>query len=303
MGRIGRILHELHHQGWAKTLRHLLMSLTDCRYCFLREDVRRISPLPASNCFKQTNRHPRIAVHIHLFYPQIAEEVIRVTNRIPYPFDCYVSTDCADKAFQIRQAFEANSHAAYLQVDCFPNRGRDVAPLIAQMAPVLGRYDYLCHLHGKHSPQSAFGEQWRTYLFDQMLGTSEVVAGILCCMENEKDVGLVFPATYPKVKRFLGWRGNKPNAEKLLKRMGIDSPLPNRPLFPAGDMFWARTSAIKPAFYCGLSSEDFAPETGQLEHTMAHCLERSWGCIAQARHYRVLQIDSLSMRREGKQAS
>lgn len=290
MQTIQRIKQELRKGGLGPFLRHMLHSLAGLRYNLVREPAEALQPCPATDAFMSTAKHVRIAVQIHLFYPQLAEELIEATNRIPYPFDCYISTDTQDKAAVIEQAFSAKSRAHQLEVKCYPNRGRDLAPFLCQLAPQLHAYDYVCHLHGKYSAHSAFGNEWRTYLLSQLLASPAHVAAMLARMEGEPSIGLVFPKTLKRLKRFGGWRGNRPQAVTLLKQMGLHLSLPRSPVYPAGNMFWARTDAVAPAFECGLSFADFPEEEGQTEGTTAHCLERCWVSIAQARGYGYLRM-------------
>ena len=59
-------------------------------------------------------------------------------------------------------------------------------------------------------------------------------------------------------------------------------------------MFWARTSAIAPIFECGLTLEDFPEELNQLDGTLAHCLERCWAIVAQAKGYHFVRVRAVS---------
>ena len=53
-------------------------------------------------------------------------------------------------------------------------------------------------------------------------------------------------------------------------------------MFPVGNMFWAKTTAVKPIFNMHLKQEDFPEELGQLDATIAHAIERSWVYVAQS---------------------
>ena len=64
--------------------------------------------------------------------------------------------------------------------------------------------------------------------------------------------------------------------------MGTDRELPEQLAFPAGNMFWARTAAVKPLFALNLKQSDFPQEAGQEYATLAHQIERAWVYVAQA---------------------
>jgi lipopolysaccharide biosynthesis protein len=44
--------------------------------------------------------------------------------------------------------------------------------------------------------------------------------------------------------------------------------------FASGSMFWARSAALRPVLDLRLRTTDFPPETGQIDGTTAHALER-----------------------------
>lgn len=255
------------------------------RGMLLYEPVTKLRPAAPVPAFDPAGRDPRIAVQIHVFYAELTEELMQAANRIPYRYDCYVSTDSEDKAEAIRRAFQGKSNANRVEVAVFPNRGRDLAPFVAQMSPHIRRYDYLCHLHTKHSVHDGFGRKWRRKMLDSLLATTGHVAAVLSLFENDAKLGMLFQRTFWRVKPSLGWKGNREGSEALFRRMRLEVPLPDRPQFPAGNMFWARTGAIAPVFECGLTMEDFPGELRQLDGTLAHCLERCWTAVAGAGGY------------------
>lgn len=248
-----------------------------------------LGTLPPSDTFEH-GAHPRIAVQIHCFYPEVLPELLSYVNRIPYRFDCYVSTDTEEKRREIEKILSAQSHANRNAVQCFPNRGRDVAPLLAQLPQTtLQEYDYLLHLHSKKSKHDEYGSNWMLHLLTTLLDSPGYIAAILDCMEREK-YGMVFQTTYYLAKPALGWHGNKENCVRYLNTLGVSADLRKAPVFPAGNMFWAKTDAVMPAFAHGFTAADFPDEAGQVEGTLAHCVERCWGFVVNAQGYACLRV-------------
>lgn len=264
---------------------------------FTYEPVCRLTPVQPSSEFERKDASPRIAVQIHLFYLELLDELIAYTNHIPYRFDCYISTDSEEKADEIRRRFAAVSCAQHTEVQVFANRGRDVAPYVLQLAPVIDRYDYLLHLHSKYSKHDDFGNDWRNMLLHSLLASSGHVSAILERMEMDPTLGLVFQRTYWRVKPSLGWKGNKEASRAFMARMNLEGGMRQEPQFPAGNMFWSRTAAVLPVFRCGLTMDDFVEEAKQVDGTLAHCIERCWGCVAASQGYGFLRVCAQRSRR------
>ena len=228
----------------------------------------------------------KIAVQIHMFYPETIEETIQNINQIPYEFDCYVSTDSEEKKNVIEKAFREKCRCVKLQVDVFKNRGRDVAPFIVQMAPILQQYSYVCHIHSKKTKTGEYGNEWRKYIFKHLFGCKEYVKAVFSIFQKNSDIGIIMPETYPVLELQAEWGGNLEGVKTLLERIGCaKEQLPQNPVFPVGNMFWAKTDAIMPAFTSGLTQQDFPEEQGQTNATIAHQIERAWVYIAASRGY------------------
>lgn len=287
MSFMDRVHLSLLKDGIKYTIKKTIITLWNFRRYFVHE---RCNKLHGLSYIHADTAKTRIAVQIHIYYPNLTEEMIKFTNRIPFPFDCFLSTDTDEKSKEIREKFIRMSRASKIEVGVYPNRGRDVAPFLWQFGPYIHEYDFCCHLHTKYSAHDHFGNDWRHHLLSNLLPSPEHISAIINRFDSDSILGLVIPRTFWKLKPYLGWRNHQQAADKLFQRMRTKLPSCREPIFPVGNMFWARTKAILPIFECGLSVNDFHEESSQVEGTLAHCIERCWGCLVQASGYAVLRV-------------
>lgn len=238
-------------------------------------------PVLEEKCFI-TDDHPKIAVQAHIYFIDLVDELIKQFNNIPYPFDLFITTDSERKKKILLSSFKKHCKCRRIKVLVLQNRGRDVAPFLVQMAPVITNYEYIGHFHTKKTVATEYGNDWRKYLFTNLLGNEEYLKRLFCMFETEKSLGIAFPELYPPIREHAKWNGENEGLKQLLNKMHCDSELPDQLDFPAGDMFWARTEAVKPIFKLNLKQEDFPEEQGQRYATIAHQIERSWVYIAKS---------------------
>ena len=231
-----------------------------------------------------------IGVHVHLYFEDLAEELLKYTNRIPYPFDLFVTTDTAEKAARLQQLFEKHGCQKQLQVIQAPNIGRDIGPFLVSIGNKLASYDFVGHFHGKKSTTVNWGDRWRRYLLDNLLGSRDGIRAIFQEFAQDPHLGLLYPPAYPLIAPHADWGNNEMRCQNLLRELGIDIHLPSKPNFPAGSMFWARGAAIKPMLEHGWTYGQFEPEEGQLMLTLPHAVERLWRYIAAGAGYHTQEI-------------
>ena len=267
---------------------------------------------------------PRIAIQAHVFNTEVLPELTEYVNKMSEAFDLFVSTDTKEKKKYIDGFLAKECKCRRFETSIFENRGRDVAPFILQMKDAIGRYEYICHIHSKKSVHTEGGEEWRNANLSALFDNSKLLLDYLD--ENDK-VGLVMPHHPESMNDFMIWMGSLNDTRAILERVyrfleiegkiipaenGMSeghfagnlktadsssnrnsvSPvkLPARPEFPAGNMFWARTSAVSPLFKCGISGEDFQKEYGQLSHTTAHAIERCWVYLVGLKGYESVRL-------------
>lgn len=228
----------------------------------------------------------KIAVQIHVYYTDLLFDIYVNLSEIPFNFDLYLSTDTGEKYNEIQQFFKSNKIKGSVFIEVFENRGRDIAPFIMQMKDRIKTYDYICHLHTKKSKHSLFGDEWRDYLYFNLMGTKNNIESLFYLFENNKEIGIIYPETYLAIKDQMVIGSNQEIFDILCDRMNIPNKFNNR--FPAGSMFWARTQAIMPLFETVII-EDFDNESGQLDCTMAHAIERILVVLTEGRGYQAIQ--------------
>ena len=215
----------------------------------------------------------RIALHIHAFYPDLVAPILEALGQNQTPMDLLVSVVQERDRQRLVPLFQ-NYRGGRVEVRAVPNRGRDLGPFCTTFADMIRRnYDIVGHIHTKRSPHAseALIQQWVYFIHTHLLGgrAAPMADRILGAMAADPHLGMVFPDD-PNI---LSWGENRPHAEILARRLGID-PLPEAIVFPVGSMFWARVAALEPLLISGLDWGDYPAEPVPIDGTMLHALER-----------------------------
>lgn len=258
---------------------------------------------------KRSNRHPTgefysinsipelkhcnfsIAVHIHLFYEDLADEFVHYLNNIPFYFDLFVSCREGVNSLSLENKFRTVHFVKKICIKNVENRGRDILPFYVTFGKELSKYRYIMHAHSKKSLYSG-NEQvnWRQNSMNELCGSQELVRKIFYLFEKS-NAGLIYPENYENVPSVAySWLMNEACGRNLLTRMGIPTPQ-GIFLFPAGSFFWVRTEAITPIFDLNLSREDFPEEAKQNDGTIAHALERVIGIVSRFKGFNDIFVD------------
>lgn len=243
-----------------------------------------LAPLVVAPVASQSLAAPmRIAVHLHAYYPDLAPRLLSALAAIPVPFDLFVTTaDDANRDTLTRLASRLPGREG-LDIKVTPNRGRDIAPFIVGCGEALAVYDLILHLHTKKSPHNAELSGWLDYLLENLLGAPENVAGVIEHFRKTPECGILYPATYAPVRRFMRLGGNAAPLQSILARLGMRmeelDPLIHAS-FPSGSMLWMRGAVMERLTQLGLGFEDFPPEAGQDDGTIAHAIERLFPLFA-----------------------
>ena len=145
------------------------------------------------------NNQSTIAVQIHIYYEDLIIDIINKTNNIPIKYDLFISTDSIKKKDIIEQNIKISSKANKYEIKIYKNKGRDVLPFLLQFRNNIKKYKYICHLHTKKTIFTYFGDEWRNYLYNNLLGNEKIISEILTDFRNNEKLGIIFPEAFYKV--------------------------------------------------------------------------------------------------------
>ncbi len=210
---------------------------------------------------------------------------------MPFGFDLFVSVPDEKAKLDCERIFLALPKLQKLVVEIVPNQGRDIGPMLVQFGGRLAAYDVVCHVHSKKSTYAnGITDGWLDYLLDSLLGTGENIRRVFQLLLVE-DFGMVYPQPFSSIPiQACTWLATETLAPGYVRRFGV-SALPNGMLsFPTGSMFWARGDAIGSMLTASIDYCDFPAETGQIDGTLAHAVERLLGAVPQALGYKAAVI-------------
>ena len=228
------------------------------------------------NISKLKNNIVNIAVQAHIFYEDLIEEMIDKINNIPLKFDLFITTDSFNKSEIIENFVQEYSKAENYYITIVENKGRDVLPFLTQLKEIIKEYKYICHIHSKktiYSPE--YGEKWRKYLFNNLLGSAEIISEILSDFESSEKLGFIFPEAFFECIPFAikikddDRKFTNIMLNKIISGFKVEKSFD----FPAGNMFWAKVDAIHQIFE---NDELFPNEENQQTGTIMHGRERIW---------------------------
>ena len=237
-------------------------------------------------------KNKKIAVQAHVFYEDVINEIINKTNNIPTNFDLYITTTSLYKKKRIESYIEKYSKSYYYNIKIIENKGRDVLPMLIQFKNIFKKYKYICHIHSKKSIYSPiYGKAWRQYLYENLLGSNEIISEILFDFENYNKLGFIFPETFYQCIKFT-WSThikNKENINYLLNLIFPGTKMGKKLDFPAGNMFWAKVEAIYQIFEINIYYK-FPEEKNIPTISIMHGIERIWLYLVKLNGYTYKKI-------------
>jgi len=228
----------------------------------------------------------KVAIQAHIFYEDLVDDIINITNNIPVKFDLYITTNNLNKRKIIKEHVEAKSKANKYQIKIVKNKGRDILPLLIQMRKVFNKYKYFCHIHSKKTLQNPiYGYKWRLYLYKNLLGSRDTISEILSDFEENRKLGFIFPETFHLAKESALKLDEQllNSMNYLIRKLFGEFKIGDKLDFPAGNMFWARSKAVYQIFNINLENDIYLE--GEGNQTILFAIERIWLYIVKYNGY------------------
>ena len=221
----------------------------------------------------------KIAIQVHIFYEDLINEIINKINNIPVKYDLYISTNSDIKKSIIDKIIKKYSTANNYEIKIFENKGRDILPFLFQLQNNIKKYKYICHIHTKKTKFTNFGDEWRNYLYNNLLGNKDIISEIISDFEINHKLGIIFPEAFYKVLTTYESEITKLDIfymNYLFKKLNKYFRIGKKIEFPIGNMFWGKTASIYQIFDLNKIINKFPKEKNQIDGTIMHGIERFW---------------------------
>jgi lipopolysaccharide biosynthesis protein/SAM-dependent methyltransferase len=223
------------------------------------------------------------AIVVHAYYPDVLDEILGRVADLDPRHRLFVTTD-REHYLQVREKLEsANRHFSLHPME---NRGRDVLPFLKVLPHVRAQgYEFVVKVHTKKSPHRRDGSVWRQQLYDALLSRGNVERA-LAAFAADPGLGMIGPDKhFVSMKTYMG--SNRSRVFSTGHRLGLTERDILGQGFFAGTMFAARLAALSPLCSLAFRDEDFEEESGQIDGTLAHALERAFALSVKASGQRI----------------
>jgi len=229
-----------------------------------------------------------VAIVIHIYYEEIWPEIASALQSISMDFDLIITTTTEKKYAVSNQVLPFFPQA---EIYSFDNRGRDIRPFMAVMPLLLKRkYQAVLKLHSKKTVHRSDGHLWRQKQISQLLPSQPELMTMINSLQKYPSLGLIAPEdTVLNIQQYIG--SNNEWLEKIIQALG-ETPQwlqQAQPWFAAGTMFWFKPQSLQSLLHCpAIQQDSFEDEKGQIDGTLAHAIERAFGCASLSSGYHII---------------
>lgn len=294
LGHQGQVFYNwlLKKSGWDTNLLwdYLLMN---CHQQDYFENMHLSYVLPSTGADRNGTvehiREHKLALVMHLYYPDKLEESCSFAARFPEQTHVIITTSDEEKRGKILNVFKKRKFAT-LDVRVIENRGRDVSSLLVGAAEVFDTYEYVCFFHDKKTLQTkpgSIGAGFAYRLQENLFATSDYICNMVKLFRDNPRLGMVSPPPPHHGDYFftlgLDWGPNFSSTKQLAEKLGFQAPIAeNRmPITALGTCFWFRGRAMKPLSDHHWRYDEFPPEPNNADGTILHAIERiyAFSCV------------------------
>ncbi len=219
------------------------------------------------------------ALHIHIYYPDLWPEFAARLACLDAPIDLFVTvTWRGPVTFALTAEIARDFPAA--RVFVMPNRGRDILPFVRLVnAGAFEGYRAIGKIHSKKSPHRRDGDLWRQHLVAGMLPKQGLTRRLEAfCADRRAGIWVADGQAYSGKD---WWGSNRGMTQALLDRIELGQRLDDLH-FPAGSIYWAKPMVVGLLRALRIDAAEFERETGRVDGTMAHAVERAMGFLTRA---------------------
>ena len=243
----------------------------------------------------------KIALHFHVFYTDLLDEIFTYVSTIKIPYTLFITVVNEEDEKFVKDFFDLHTLNNEVKVLRTENRGRDIYPFYQALHGCYQNYDIIAHFHTKRSLHTNYGDKWRKYIFKNLIGTNYLFENIINYMNQNQSTGFVSTPIVPIrkiINSYFDFQKNRISCKdaiaESLKVFGVDpKEVYNQQInldFPCGNMFIAKTDAIKQFLSAEISKDVFPTEEGQLSGTLQHYVELIWNYMIRTNKYEYREI-------------
>ncbi|BCJ91074.1 hypothetical protein IZ6_18090 [Terrihabitans soli] len=213
----------------------------------------------------------KAAIAVHAFYPDVFAAMLERIALLPDAHALYVTT-VRDHADDLGRTLSRINRPTHLHV--VENRGRDVLPFLETLPELKADgVETVIKIHTKKSPRRKDGEKWLDDILSQLLDPKSV-AQAEQAFASDRTLGMIGPhGHFLTSSTYFG--ANAARVLSIGSRLGLGEAEIASHGFFGGTMFMARVAGFEPLLQLGFTRDDFEPEAGQKDGTLAHALERA----------------------------
>lgn len=233
--------------------------------------------------------HKEIAFVFHVFYADIWHAELKpYMDKIKLPYDLYMTIP---ESISDEESIKILKSHPQIHLYKTENRGRDVLPFL-QILNLIGtdRYKYICKIHTKKSADRDLGTVWRKLLYYDLIGSNKIVVENLELFEYDSDIAMLTGknTVLDSQKYDLG---NREKTDNLIQQCQLE--VDAQYTFAGGTMFWVRPHILEPLLQLFRDNKlHFELETGQMDNTLAHAIERFFGILCHASDKKIVASTS-----------